>query len=322
MRASIPLLVLSSLLTTSSSVAAFAPAGSSIARTKSILQRTPTVVRVSNDDELVPETSFGAEAVPEGQRPVNEYLDLLRQPLFGWASEESGNKGLLIRLLAVYGVVFAAVCYPISGATFTQEGFLLQKIAASNVGALLLLLVLMVRLYSGWGYVGARLQSKNIEFEETGWYDGDVEEKTEEEKKRDQFLYQSNVKPVEDRLKMFTLAIGGLWVASCICFNVALAAKPVFDEYDPAMLERLRYDEKLAGVAAEQSYGKPTYCDSRYYRAVAGGQGKFCSVFTGSHALFSVCAQPISRCLLRLQVGARGIISLCAFCMSRFRRID
>lgn len=162
-------------------------------------------------------------------------------------------------------------CYPISGATFTQEGYLIQKIASSNVGALLLMLLLMVRLYSGWGYVGARLKSKTIEFEETGWYDGDIEEKTEEEQKRDQFLYQSNVKPVEDRLKIFTLAIGGLLLAACVSLNVSLSMKPLFDEYDPGMLERLRYDEKLAGVAAEQSYGKPTYCDSRYYRAVAGG---------------------------------------------------
>ena len=148
---------------------------------------------------------------------------------------------------------------------------MIQKIAASNVGALLLMLLLMVRLYSGWGYVGARLKSKTIEFEETGWYDGDIQVKTEEEQKRDQFLYQSNVKPVEDRLKIFTLGIGGLWLAACISLNVSLSMKPMFDEYDPAMLERLRYDEKLAGVAAEQSYGKPTYCDSRYYRAVAGG---------------------------------------------------
>jgi hypothetical protein len=260
------------LATTRASVAAFSPGSSSAPTIHFVPHRGPSIVRLSKDDEqFMPETSFGAEAVPEGQRPVNEYLDLLRQPLFGWASEESGNKGLMIRLLAVYAVVFGVVCYPISGATFTQEGYLLQKIAASNVGALLLMLLLMVRLYSGWGYIGARLRSKTIEFEETGWYDGDVEEKTEEEKKRDQFLYQSNVKPVEDRLKSFTLVIGGLWIAACISLNVSLSIKPIFDEYDPTMLEQLRYDDKLAGVAAEQSYGKPTYCDSRYYRAVAGG---------------------------------------------------
>lgn len=62
-----------------------------------------------DDDFLVPETSFGAEAVPEGQRPVNEYLNLMQQPLFDWASEKSGTLGLAIRLFLVYLVSFAAV---------------------------------------------------------------------------------------------------------------------------------------------------------------------------------------------------------------------
>jgi hypothetical protein len=29
--------------------------------------------------------------------------------------------------------------------------------------------------------------------------------------------------------------------------------------------------DKLSDVAAKASNGRPTYCDSRYYRAVAGG---------------------------------------------------
>jgi hypothetical protein len=39
-------------------------------------------------------TAFGAEIVPEGQRPVNEYLDMRRAPLFDWASEETGTVGV------------------------------------------------------------------------------------------------------------------------------------------------------------------------------------------------------------------------------------
>lgn len=165
-------------------------------------------------------------------------------------------------------------CYPISGATFTQDGYLVQKLAASNVGALLLTLIVCVRLYSGWGYVGSRLKSKVIEYEETGWYDGDFEEKAPAERQRDMFLYQSNVEPVENRLKAVTFAVAALWLASCVGLNVSMNTKPIFNNYDPKMLERLNYDEKLAGVVSEQSNGRPTYCDSRYYRAVAnGGQG-------------------------------------------------
>ena len=165
-------------------------------------------------------------------------------------------------------------CVPHTYTAFTQEGYLLQKVTASNVGALLLVIVLLIRLYSGWGYVGSRLTAKVYDYEETGWYDGDVEYKTEAEQKRDRFLFNDKVKPVVERLKLFTLSAGGLWVASVIAFNVSLSYKPVFDEYDPAMLERLRYDDKLADTAAYNSAGKPTYCDNRYYRAIAnGGQG-------------------------------------------------
>jgi hypothetical protein len=231
-------------------------------------------LQAGKDDKfksLTPETSFGAEAVPEGQRPVNEYLDITKQPLFGWASNEAGSTGLFIRLAILYGVVFGTVCYPISGATYTGDDFLLQKLASSNVGALLFIIVVLIRIYSGWGYLGTRLKSKVIEYEETGWYDGDFELKGKTELQRDKFLYTSEVKPVVDRLKSFIFATGGLWIASCVGLNLATQAKPIFNEYDPAVLEKIQYDDKLAGQAATNSGGRPTYCNSRYYRAVAGG---------------------------------------------------
>lgn len=53
-----------------------------------------TRLAANERDSLVPETSFGAEMVPEGQRPVNEYLDVIKSPMFGWASEECGTKGV------------------------------------------------------------------------------------------------------------------------------------------------------------------------------------------------------------------------------------
>lgn len=221
-----------------------------------------------------PSTAFGAEAVPEEQRPANEYLDLIAAPFFDWADKPSGSKEFAVRLSVLYAAIFALVGWPISGATFTVEGYLFHRIVSSNIGALGFILIFCLRLYSGWSYVGSRLQSKEIEFEETGWYDGDVESKSEAEVARDLLLYRSQVAPVVERTKTFCLAVGGLWIASCVGLNVLFAAKPLFNEYDPDMLERLSYDDKVAGVAASESNGIPTYCNSRYYRAVAnGGQG-------------------------------------------------
>lgn len=221
-----------------------------------------------------PKTSFGAEAVPEEQRPANEYLDLTRSPLFEWADQEKGDSGLAIRLGAVYVAFAGIVCWPIAGSTYTQDGYLLNKLASTNFGAMTIVLLLLVRLYSGWGYVGSRLQSKTIEYEETGWYDGDIELKTESEKARDLFLYRQDVKPVEDRLKTFSLAISVLWLASIVGLNVISSANPMFDQYNLEMLNTLQYDDKMANTAAQSSGGRPAYCDSRYYRAIAnGGQG-------------------------------------------------
>ena len=245
-----------------------------------ITERRKSSLTMSYDDELTSKgnfesvQSFGYEGVPEEQRPATEYNNLRQQLLFNWASEESGDSGLLIRLGITYVALFALVCYPIAGATFTSDGYFLQTLLAANVGDMFVIMVLLIRLYSGWGYIGSRLKSKVVEFEETGWYDGSVEYKTKEEKARDLFLYKTDVEPVEARLKTVTLAAGGLLVASVLAFNVGMSIKPKFDEYDAAMLENLRADDKLAEVAARQSNGRPTYCDSRYYRAIAnGGQG-------------------------------------------------
>ena len=102
------------------------------------------------------QTTFGAENVPVDQRPSNEYLNLIQQPTFNWASQDSGDIGLGIRLAVIYVALFALVCYPISGATYVNDGFELQKLTSSNVGAISVIFVLVLRLYSGWGYIGSR----------------------------------------------------------------------------------------------------------------------------------------------------------------------
>lgn len=244
-------------------------------------ERKFKIDRDRDDDEGLMEsatneqfTAFGAEAVPEGQRPANEYINLISSPLFDWANRPSGDSGLAKRLGILYVTLFALVSWPISGATFTQEGFVFHKLLCSHIGAFGVVMLLLIRLYSGWGYVGTRLQSKTIEYEETGWYDGDIEEKTDQEKARDMFLYNSNVRPVVERLKAFTLGAGAFWLASCVGLNILFQVQPMFNEYDPDMLKQLQADDKIADVAAQQSNGRPTYCDNRYYRAVAnGGQG-------------------------------------------------
>jgi Conserved in the green lineage and diatoms 27 len=218
-----------------------------------------------------PETNFGSENVPEAQRPINEYLDVTNQPFFTWARDSQSNFDLFVKFALFYMIMFAAICYPISGATFTQDGYLLHKLVSSNVGAMFVTMLLLLRVYTGYDYIGQRLQSKYIEYEETGWYDGDVETKTKTELLRDRMLYTSQVQPIVDRLKLFVTVGTTYFIGSVILLNVVLTKYPVFDQYDPDVLNRLSYDDKLADSAAINTNGKPAYCDSRYYRAIANG---------------------------------------------------
>jgi hypothetical protein len=48
------------------------------------------------EEDYNPEVSFGAESVPDGQRPVNEYLDMRQAPLFDWGSNEVGVNGVSV----------------------------------------------------------------------------------------------------------------------------------------------------------------------------------------------------------------------------------
>jgi hypothetical protein len=97
------LVLLVAVLLFSTSQAFFVPSSTSLSHPK------PCLDMASENEEYFPETAFGAEVVPEGQRPVNEYLDMKRAPLFSWASNEVGIDGLLARLGIIYAVVFATV---------------------------------------------------------------------------------------------------------------------------------------------------------------------------------------------------------------------
>ena len=50
----------------------------------------------------------------------------------------------------------------------------IEFVISASIGALLVVAVAVLRIYLGWAYVGDRLLSAAVEYEETGWYDGQV----------------------------------------------------------------------------------------------------------------------------------------------------
>ncbi|KAJ9555975.1 hypothetical protein OSB04_010589 [Centaurea solstitialis] len=146
--------------------------------------------------------------VPPEQQPINEYQSLSTSSPFSWAS---GDFVEYCSRLVATGVGFALfVGLPVSWYGSVGVGWdPIQRILGALCSGILAVTLAVVRMYLGWAYVGNRLLSATVEYEETGWYDGQIWVKTAEVLARDRLLGSFTVKPVLNRLKntLVTLAL-------------------------------------------------------------------------------------------------------------------
>jgi hypothetical protein len=110
--------------------------------------------------------------VPSDQRPANELKALREDWLYSWALLPPS--GLLARLGLLFAGVFALLGAPISNGTFDPARQPAEFALAAGAGTLVVVAVALVRIYLAWSYVGNRLLSAVVEYEETGWYDGQL----------------------------------------------------------------------------------------------------------------------------------------------------
>ncbi|XP_057788660.1 protein CONSERVED IN THE GREEN LINEAGE AND DIATOMS 27, chloroplastic [Salvia miltiorrhiza] len=233
--------------------------------------------------------------VPFEQRPVNEYSSLKDETLYSWADLSPGS--FFLRLGGLWLVTFTVLGVPIAAASFNPSKDPLRFVLAAGTGTLFLVSLIVLRIYLGWSYVGDRLLSAVIPYEETGWYDGQMWVKPPEILARDRLLGSYKVKPVIKLLKQTLVGTGALLVAAVSLFIFAtpveefiqktfvqkenlsnISTSKTADKINIRKEELLRLplevmsDNDLAAAAAEAADGRPVYCRDRYYRALAGGQ--------------------------------------------------
>lgn len=158
--------------------------------------------------------------VPRDQQPIFELqqltadasFDLARQPLPAFA----------LRLARDFAVFFALAGLPVSAFTFDPWKEPAQCLLSAAAGSLFIVTVLVWRLYLGWDHVGSRLQSATVEYEETGWYDGQIWVKSPEVLARDRLAVAYQTRPAIARLRAALLGLGGALATSV----VLLAALP------------------------------------------------------------------------------------------------
>ncbi|XP_022149445.1 uncharacterized protein LOC111017873 [Momordica charantia] len=235
--------------------------------------------------------------VPFEQRPVNEYSSLKDSALYSWG--ELGTGPFFLRLGGLWLASFTLLGVPIAAASFNPSREPLRFVLAAGIGTLLLVSLIVLRIYLGWSYVGDRLLSAVIPYEESGWYDGQMWVKPPEVLARDRLLGSYKVKPVIKMLKQTLVGTGIVLVSAVLLFIFSTPVEGFLQttfstrqsspsnvnqdpninrKYNLRKEELLRLpvevlaDDELAAAAAEAADGRPVYCRDRFYRALAGGQ--------------------------------------------------
>ena len=100
---------------------------------------------------------------------------------------------------------------------------ILKYILLSFFSSLTIPLLISVRLYLGWNHVFKRLTSERIEYEESGWYDGQVWVKPVVLKEKESLIASIEVKPIlTNIIQIFSiiliLALSGILLFQYINF--------------------------------------------------------------------------------------------------------
>lgn len=177
---------------------------------------------------------------------MNEYQSLSTSSPFSWATADLPE---YFSRLAVVGSSFAIlVGLPVAafgtGAVTDPSAEALRcGLGAASAGILAVTLA-VIRMYLGWAYVGNRLLSATVEYEETGWYDGEIWVKTPEVLARDRLLGSFSVKPALTRVKL-TLVGLAVSLAVCICIFVNVD--------DPRKMQEHAVVKVIAGVYNDEA---------------------------------------------------------------------
>ena len=130
--------------------------------------------------------------VPKNQQPTNEFIELSKSKIFSWPKS---RKSFLFILLKFWLGTFFLFIIISSGSVYFDTAKL-KYILISFFCSLSLPLLLSIRLYLGWNHIFKRLTSEKVEYEESGWYDGQIWIKPIKLKEKESLIASLEVKPI------------------------------------------------------------------------------------------------------------------------------
>ena len=140
--------------------------------------------------------------VPREQQPTNEFIELSKSKIFSWPKTK---KSLILILIKFWVGAFVLFLVISSGSVYFKTSTL-KYILMSFFSSLSIPLLITIRLYLGWNHVFKRLTSERVEYEESGWYDGQVWIKPLVLKEKESLIASIEVKPIlRNLLQVFSM---------------------------------------------------------------------------------------------------------------------
>lgn len=130
--------------------------------------------------------------VPKDQQPTNEFIELSKSKIFSWPKSKKSFSIILLRFWAGTFFIFVIIS---SGSVYFETSTL-KYILLSFFSSLLLPFLISIRLYLGWNHIFKRLTSEKVEYEESGWYDGQIWIKPVKLKEKESLIASLEVKPI------------------------------------------------------------------------------------------------------------------------------
>jgi hypothetical protein len=130
--------------------------------------------------------------VPKEQQPTNEFIELSKSIIFSWPKTKKSLIFVLIKFWMGGFVLFLVIS---SGSIYFKTS-ILKYILLSLFSSLSIPLLISIRLYLGWKHIFKRLNSERVEYEESGWYDGQVWIKPLVLKEKESLIASIEVKPI------------------------------------------------------------------------------------------------------------------------------
>ena len=153
--------------------------------------------------------------VPKEQQPTNEYIELSNSLVF---SLPRSNKKYTLVLITVWIICFLIFLIISSGSVhFTENN--LRYVLISFFGSLSAPLLISVRLLLGWNHIFKRLIAERVEYEESGWYDGQIWIKPVQLKEKETLIAFLEVKPILKKLSQITSIIFSFILIGILIFQ-------------------------------------------------------------------------------------------------------